>query len=334
MFVLPNLMAKQKTYWTGMITQGAEPDQPSPPFKGAGWVADTAPQRRDPVRVYRGSEIVLRASSWISAQRALNLIQGCHQLLEGDPPVFPVQAIAHNEKEPDWMPDTKRAEQAEWYWSTSDIPLACAIAAKASRRLRWVYAVAKYTFSLSIYSVHHMDLEPWMAPHLPLSRFPGDHVMFCHAIISAYSVVEDLKLSVIASAEKPSRIKGEWNPEVRNDLESRLAKAGVDLGETLLWTARGPRRRIEKRRPIPDGLKAPWSAWVVRDSEIQVIDAIAYAQWLRSAIASHGVKELTPVLSPYDVINVQHLARRLLLENLGFWRWHEREIARIKKQRT
>jgi hypothetical protein len=63
------------------------------------------------------------------------------------------------------------------------------------------------------------------------------------------------------------------------------------------------------------------------DSEIPVIDAIAYAEWLRSGVASHAVNDLTPVLSPYDVINVQHVARRLLLETLGFWRWSEKPLS-------
>jgi len=314
-----------------MITAGDEPDQPSPPFKGAGWEAHLVPQRRDPPLIQDGKEIVLYASSWASAQRALDLIQGCHQLVLGDPPVIPVHSIAHNDSEPDWMEPEERKAQVHETWSTLGFALACAVAAKASRWRQWVYAVAKYKFSLSLYSVHHVDLEPWRAPHLPVSSFPGDHVMFSYAIISAYSIVEDLKLPVRASAKAPSRIKGEWNPKVKNDLEDRLTKAGVNIGETILWTARGPKRRIEKRRPLPNGKKAPWSAWIVRDSEIPVIDAIAYAEWLRSCVASHGVKDLTGLLSPYDVINVQHLARRLLLESLGFWRWYNKKTVRTNR---
>ena len=314
-------MAKQHRFWTGMITLGNEPDQPKPPFKGAGWKAGFAVQRRDRSFVSEGKEIVLYASSWASAQRALDLIAGCHQLVTGDPPVFRVDSIAHNDSEPEWMEPEERKAQVKRTWSTSAIPLACSVAAKASRRRKWVYAVAKYKFSLSLYSVHCVDLEPWKAPHLRVSSFPGDHVVFSHAIISAYSVVEDLKLAVNASFKAPSRINKQWNPVVKKDLEERLTKAGINIGETILWTVRGPKRKIEKRRALPDGTKAPWSAWIVRDSEIPVIDAIAYAEWLRSCVASHGVKDLTGVLSPYDVTNVQHLARRLLLETLGFWRW-------------
>ena len=135
--------------------------------------------------------------------------------------------------------------------------------------------------------------------------------------------MEDLGLNLRASAKNPSRIDGQWNPTVKSDLEARLRASGVVLDEKLLWTVRGPRRRIEKKRPFPDGEAAPWASQLVRDSDIPIVDAIAYAEWLRSAVAAHGVKDLTPSLSPYDVINVQHVARRLLLETLGFWRWWE-----------
>jgi len=170
-------------------------------------------------------------------------------------------------------------------------------------------------------SIHHIDLEPWKAPYRAVSSFPGDQVMLSYAIISSYSVVEDQKLTLQASSKNPSRIKGKWNPAVKWDLEERLHRAGVDLKEPILWLARGPQRKIEKRREIPDGTNAPWSASIVRDTEIPIIDAIAYAEWLRSGVASHAVNDLTPVLSPYDVINAQHVARRLLLETLGSWRF-------------
>ena len=316
-------------FWTGLITIGEEPFQPKPPFKGAGWRATLAPQRRDPPTVYKGKEIVLYAKSWVSAQRALDLIYGCHQLVYDTPPIISVQPIAHNETEPDWMQEDDRRQRVEMTLSTSDFPLACAIAAKASRRRQWVYAVAKFKCSQSLYAVHHMDLEPWYSAHLRISSFPDDHVMFSHAIISAYSVLEDLGLELRASASRPSRINGNWNPAVKQDLELRLGKAGVDLRETILWTVRGSKRRIERRRPIPPSKKASWSGWFVRDSELTLTDAIAYADWLRDRVASHAAKELTRALSPYDVVNVQDLARRLLLECLGFWRWREKRQTRI-----
>jgi hypothetical protein len=313
-------VARLRKYWTGLITLGQEPHQPRPPFQGARWRATLAPQRRRPPRVSEGQEVVLHAGSWAAAQRALNLIQGCHQLVEGGPLPFAVHLIAHNSREPEWMENERRIALSRMSVSAADFPMACAIAAKASRRRKWAYAVAKYKFSLSLYSVHPVDLEPFRSPHLSVSSFPTDHVILSHAIIAAYSAIEDLGLEIRASAGKPSRINGKWNPVVKEELEQRLTASRVNLGDTILWVVRGPKRKTEKKRSIPAAARAPWSAWTVRDSELHISDAIAYADWLRDCVASHGVKDLTRVLSPYDVVNVQQLAGRLIMESLGVWR--------------
>lgn len=223
------------------------------------------------------------------------------------------------------MEKNEREALVDKRMTTGGFPLACGVAAKASRRTKWVYAVARYKFSLSLFSVHHVDLEPFRSRHLAVSSFPGDHVMFSHAIISAYSAVEDLGLELRASASTPSRINGQWNPVVKQELEARLRKSHVDLGETILWTVRGPRRKIEKKRPVPAMARAPWAGWPVRDAELHITDGIAYSDWFRDCVASHGVRDLTRVLSPHDVVNVQRLAQRLLLESLGFWRIQEKE---------
>jgi hypothetical protein len=311
-------------FWTGMVTHGEEPYQPDPPFRGAGWTARLEEPWPRTNRVIGGREIVLAAASLESAQRALNLIHNSHILVQGAADLFPVQPLAFNALQPEELGPEERAAVERYMYSAGNFPLAVAIASRASWRKATVYAVAKYAFSQSTFSIQAVDLDPWHAPHLPISTMPDDHVMFAHAIIGAYSVVEDLGLNLRASASRPSRIDGAWNPEVKADLERRLREAHVDLDEKLLWTARGPRRRVERKRAFPDGDAAPWAGFPVRDADVGIVDAIAYAEWLRSAVASHGVKDLTPSLSPYDVINVQHVARRLLLERLGFWRWWER----------
>jgi hypothetical protein len=58
---------------------------------------------------------------------------------------------------------------------------------------------------------------------------------------------------------------------------------------------------------------------------VHIADAIAHASWLRSKVSSHKLKEdLLRALSAYDVTNVQHLARNLILESLGYLRNHPR----------
>jgi hypothetical protein len=221
-------------FWTGMVTHGEEPYQPEAPFKGAGWTALLeAPWPRTST-IMGGREVVLVTRSLEAAQRALNLIHSSHSLVQGAPDLFTVQPLAFNGSKPEDLCTEERTAVERYLYSASNFPLACAVAGKASRRRSTVYAVAKYAFSLATFSIQLVDLEPWRAPHLAISSFPDDHVMFAHAIIAAYSVVEDLGLNLRASAKNPSRVNGEWNPRVKSDLEARLQAAGVVLGEKLL----------------------------------------------------------------------------------------------------
>jgi len=251
-------------FWTGMVTHGEEPYQPAAPFRGAGWTALLDATWPRPSTVIGGREVVLVARSLETAQRTLNLIHNSHSLVQGAPDPFTVQPLAFNGTQPEGLSQEERSAVERYLCSAANFPLACAVAAKASWRRSTVYAVAKYAFSLATFSIQMVDLEPWRAPHLAISTIPDDHVMFAHAIIAAYSVVEDLGLTLRASAKNPSRIDGEWNPTVKSDLEARLQEAGVVLDEKLLWTVRGPRRRIERKRPLPDGETAPWAGFLVR----------------------------------------------------------------------
>ena len=178
----------------------------------------------------------------------------------------------------------------------------------------------KLQFSQSLYSALRYDLEPSHHQYLPVSVLPEDHVRFAIAIMVAHSILEDLGLEIRASSNNPSRIKGQWNPQVRRNLENRLIAAHINLSERLLWTIRGPRRRLDVRRPIPSRGKYRWSIGWVRDCAVELVDAIAHVDWLRNKVASHSVRNLTKGLSPYDVVNAQHLGRRLILQTLGFWR--------------
>ena len=286
----------KKQFFTGLLIDPDEPYQPSPPFKGAGWDLNFIKERRDPPRIYNGLEIVIESKSWHRAQHALNLILSSFLLYSGNPPLFEMDYVAHNDEEPKFLDNLYKKAVEEKYLSASNIPIACAIAAKTSRKTKWVYALTKYKFSMSLYGVFHVDLEPFRSPHLAVSPFPDDHVIFSHAIVAAHSAIEDLGLEIRASHKKPSRLNGKWNPIVKKDLEDRLESANINLNEKILWTIRGPKRKIEKKRGIPILEKASWSGGNIRDAEIEIIDAIAYVDWLRDWVASHGVKELTRVL--------------------------------------
>lgn len=155
------------------------------------------------------------------------------------------------------------------------------------------------------------------------SALPEEHVFNANAITSAYSVLEELSFDVRASSGVPSRIDGRWNPLVKDDLKERLTNAGINITEPILWHLRETPTRIERMRRPPTLGKCEWAGYRVRDQYLDVIEAIAYASWLRSKISAHRASLLTRSLTVYDVANVQHLSRRLLLEALGFWRYCE-----------
>lgn len=273
---------------------------------------------------HEGREVIITASSWLAAQRALNLIVASLRVLAGEPILFEAdeRLVAWNDLEPE-VGDREVFNAQRGQMKTEGIAAACCAAVKASRRRAWQYAVTKFRFSLKLYGLYAADLDPFRSrQHFALSRFADDHVMFGYAIMAAYSAIEDLGLELRASRENPSRINGAWNPVVKQELEARLRAAGVSLDETLLWTIRGSDTSIQRRRPVPVASRARWAGGlVVRDGQVELVDAIAYADWLRDKIAAHGVnKELTPSLSPYDVVNVQHVARRLIMEVLCGWR--------------
>jgi hypothetical protein len=117
------------------------------------------------------------------------------------------------------------------FHSSPHIPLACLLAAKISYRLKFVYALARLQISMDILSTPTIDLDPTHSLNIPKSVFPEDHVRIATSITSAYSAIEDLGLTLRASNENPSRIDGAWNPVVRNELEQRLKRAGIDLSE-------------------------------------------------------------------------------------------------------
>ena len=214
---------------------------------------------------------------------------------------------------------------------TPEISLACKIAVKASYNRHYCYALTKYYLSCYLYSTPIVELDPHHSPNLRLSPFYDDHVRFAASIILAYSAIEELDLQIKAGEKKPSKLPtGEWNPEVKNDLERRLQQSRIDLSESFLWSQRGPSRRIDRRRAPRSRSKASWARGLVRDAQVDLIDAISDASWLRSKVSAHGFTDLASSLSPYDVANVQHVARRLLLESLGFWRYHEHPIRKSK----
>jgi hypothetical protein len=123
-------------------------------------------------------------------------------------------------------------------------------------------------------------------------------------------------LEIRASAKKSSKIGGKWNPVVKNDLENRLLNSKIDITENLNWHLRSTPTKIERLKKPILGKKVEWASYSIRDSEINILEAILYASWIRSKIASHKLSRAFTSLSIYDVANINFLTRHLILSIL------------------
>jgi len=198
------------------------------------------------------------------------------------------------------------------------------LALHSSFQRKHQYALFKYLLSHHLFTPPYGLLDPsgWDSTRY-VYRSSEHHVICAYSIIAAYSVIEELSLEIKASIANPSKINGKWNQKLLSGLLKRLRKAKIDTNELLHWTLRDTPTRIERQK-VPAGVMKPeWSSGKVRDTMVRLEDAISQASWLRSKVSSHKLRDFAASLSYQDVHNVQYLARRLLLETLGFWDYVE-----------
>lgn len=187
------------------------------------------------------------------------------------------------------------------------------------------YAIEKYKLSLELDSFTPHSASPRYG-QVFLNQHPeySYHVKAATAVLVAFSVIEELGLE-IRSSSKNKRFndvsKGEWNPSVKEDTEERLKEQGVDLSESVQWIYRGGPSPMELDiKPNFGVLAKDADGDTVRDRKIEVIDALHKASYIRNFVVAHKYSQLVKVLGPYDVHNVQLLARRLILSSLGLYK--------------
>lgn len=326
-------------FYTGLMTSDYEYFRPFP-YPARTWTVDLVDGPRvngfSQFRAYRdgrhidGKEIVIEAKNIETAKRAFALIAAAKALLDGSSFFGP--GDDHMLLAPAEARSRDARDQGRDRIATANFPWACGIATKATSRNKYVYALNKWRLSTYLVSVPFIELDPSYSETIERTPDPQAHVLFSYAIIAAYSVLEDLGVELRASEEQPSaQPDGTWNPSRRSDLEARLRDARINLSDKFNWSQRGRPTRLESRRPrqiFRNATPAQWAHGDVRDLAVEIVDAIAYASWLRSKVSSHRSRpEDVRLLSIYDVTNVQFLARQLLLETMGFWRTHPREKA-------
>lgn len=322
--LLSTAMRSLKKYYTGLIPSPGE--HLAKRVCGRGWQMGMA---RRPTKccqsvIPKQDEIVIYAQSLSRAEAALSLFIDCLEMICG--PWKVERRIVPED-------DAERKKYCSGFssdidgsFSAGNFDIVAHLTRKASQKKRLAYAITLYAISCHNHVNDPMDLDPALFPYQYRSDVLRDQVRFAYAIIAAYAVLEQLKLT----PEPQSFANGAWIPEKKLKLEAKLERAGLDMKELALWHLRGGKTRLEIQRPPKIVKMCPWSSHMIRDCEVEIVDAIADVRALRSQVAAHDVKNLARCLSVHDVANAQYLARRIILAVAGF---NERKFEEIRSAR-
>lgn len=202
------------------------------------------------------------------------------------------------------------------------LPIAVAVAAKAWPDKKLVYAIHKLALSYQTESVTPWSMHPRKGQVFEkhTENF-ASHVGTSVAINLAFSAIQELKLDVQASGNKPrstSQTVFSWNPEVLEPFKERLKKRGIDPTTTIDWITRGDETEVELYKMLntpsiyADGI-------TIRDRQISLPDAINFCEYLRNKLTAHSFSNTTTRLGPYEVYNTQQVARFLILSTCKMW---------------
>ncbi|MFW6116675.1 MAG: hypothetical protein ACOC6F_03015, partial [bacterium] len=182
---------------------------PPAPYKGKGWhigfEEDTTP---GPARtqayidgtLYPAKIVVIHASSFERAQYVADMIYASLCLARGGLPPFgrtwvvPMPFDSPESPNEQGHPGMRRLGGPTSV-QAGGLPLALMIAAKASYRRAYQYALFKHLLSHEIFSTEIIDLDPshWQ-PTQFVFHSAEHHVHCAYAIVAAYAVLEELSL--------------------------------------------------------------------------------------------------------------------------------------------
>jgi len=283
-------------------------------------------------------DVVIRAKNWERAQVVAYMIWAAEAVYGGASmeralglaPMEPPIAVPRHDPEFEELPKQLGAETVAQVRGTrrqsGDTEGAIRLAARCGLKRRWQYALLKLFESYKGVSIAWRDTDPreYEPEAFRPSPYTVDHVSFAQAITSAYSAIEELGLTVQPRAVRKgdTRAKfddGSWVSDVLIDLQRRLSGANIAPDEAYYWHRRGPARLHERGKPLAVARQAKWSSGAIRDAWVWIPDALDHARWIRNKLTGHRIDERARSLSPYEVLNVQGLARMLLLSATRSW---------------
>lgn len=203
--------------------------------------------------------------------------------------------------------------------------------------VRCIYALEKYRFSIESEGFNPYSANPRYGQLFDNnSPIYSEHVNQLMAIVSAYSVIEELGCEIRSSKENPRFLDNQtcqWNDKVWKETENRLQSKNIDTSYKFQWTLRGGDTIIHKDfkyhlfgEESPSNDRAE-----VKDRMLHIIEAIQFSSYLRNMVAAHKFTSKSSAISPYDLHNVQMVARYLIMQYLGIWDYI-RETNQIKSQ--
>lgn len=266
----------------------------------------------------RQYELIIESESEEHAEDLLSIIHGGMLLAYPEPSLtssftFITEIDTTNEEK--YLEDPFR----NYFQRFENLGFGCQLANVIIGDRQGIYALEKYKISLELSS---------FTPHSanPIYGQVFDHYNIQHQnhARSAFSVIEELGLEIRSSSKNPrftDADNGTWNEKVLKDIQQRLEKSGLSSELTFDWIYRGSPTRIENKIKPFFGFESQWVDYgeEVRDKTLTFPEAIHNASYLRNYIAAHKFNELTQYISPYDVFNIQGLARQLILRKLGLW---------------
>lgn len=225
---------------------------------------------------------------------------------------------------------SKNIFQTTWFFEQfsyfKERSVAVALASKSWTDRRVVYAIHKLALS---YTTEY--ITPWSAHpgygqvFQKHSEEFSNHVVTSMAINAAFSAIEELDVKVKSRQGMPRWLDKEftWSPSVLSDIRKRLTASGIDPDQTIHWVVRGSQTEvaIEPRRAISSNHQVNPET---RDMVFSLPDAISACGFLRDKKTAHAFASDTNLIGPYELFNVQQVARLIILCKCGLWEtWTE-----------
>lgn len=281
----------------------------------------------------QGGRLLLLDTEQAEADNFIQLVCAANLILEGFPFIKspPTSGFELSDDEADRQITFENVFRRDVFFQRftyrETLPVAVALAAEAWRDKKLVYAIHKLAYSYETESVTPWSMHPRSRQVFQKHTVDfSSHVGTSVAINLAYSAIEELDLGVKASPKKPRSIgRGTfvWNPEVLEPFAERLRKAGIDPQRTIDWVTRGDQTEVDIYQML-DNPSDHSDGVDIRDRQVSLPDAINFCEYLRNTMTAHAFSTETPRLGPYEVYNVQQVARLLILSKCNLWNtWTE-----------